>query len=373
MPTNVPPIAKPKNPFVDEIEAALKESSGEKRIKVLMSVTDLFVGNSTKFTENETKMFDDMMGHLIKHVESRALVELSRRLAPIPNAPRDTIQSLARNDAIVVSGPVLMNSNQLSDADLVEIAKTKSQAHLASIASRPRINEVVTEVLVDRGNDEVANRVANNSGARLSTLTIEKLVMRAEADEKLAGSLSRRTDIPPAIFRNLMIQATDAVRSKLMASVGPGQKEMVKQVLDELSAQVSKRPSAPRNYGAAQQAVAAFSQDTDLTKKKILDFANMRRVAEMIIALSVLSGVAVEQIDTLFLAPTYFGLMVLCKSIMLDWNSVCAVFMARPHAPGSKAAPFEDFREQYEEFSVSSAQQLLRFWVGRQKMARNFS
>jgi uncharacterized protein (DUF2336 family) len=362
----------PKNPIINEIESALRAGSDEKRIKVLMSVTDLFVGGAARHTESETKVFDDVMGHLIKHVESRALVELSRRLAPIPNAPIGTIQSLARNDAIEVSGPILTASKQLSDNDLVEIAKTKSQAHLASIARRPQLNEAVTDVLVDRGNANIANEVAINSGARLSKLTMEKLVMRADGDDRLTGSVSRRADIPPSIFRNLTIQATETVRAQLMASATPEQTEMIKQVMDELAAQIGKKPSASRNYAEAHRTVSIFSQDTDLTRMKILQFANAGRITEMIAALSVLSGVPPDQIDRLFQASNGFGLIVLCKSIGLEWNTAYAVIMARLDEMESETLPHDGLHEQYNELSALSAQQLLHFWLGRQKMAQNF-
>jgi len=358
--------AKPQLNIIEEVETSLRESSGERRIKILMRVTDLFVGHSQNLSEKETKVFDDVMGHLIKHVESRALVELSRRLAPLHNAPGDTVRSLARNDAIAVAEPILVNSSQLDDADLMEIAKTKGQPHLASIASRARLNESVTEVLVDRGSPYVAERVASNPGAQLSPLTMEKLVMRADGDENLTASMSRRADIPPAIFRNLMLQATDEVRSRLLANAPSEQKKLIENVIDDLSAQVGKRSSAPpRDYDAARRTVAAFSQDTDLVKRKILEFARMRNIAALVTALSVLSGIAIDQVETLFLAPGCFGLLVLCKSAMLDWNGLCAILMARP-----KGAVCEDLYRHYEELTSSSAQQLLRFWVGRQKMAK---
>ena len=362
----------PKNPIINEIEAALRAGSGEKRIKVLMSVTDLFVGGATNYTEDETKFFDDVMGHLIKHVEDRALVEMSARLAAVPNAPIGTIQRLARNDAIEISGPILKQSPRLSDGDLIEIAKTKSQAHLTSIARRPQLNEPVTEVLVDHGNADVANEVAINSGARFSKVTMAKLVMRADGDDRLTESIFRRSDISPAMFRNLLLQATEAVRSKLLASANPAQKDIIKQILDEISAQVGKPSRAPRNYAEAQRAVAVFSQDTDLTRAKILEFADAKRAAEMIAALSVLSGVSADQIDILLQAPSSFGLMVLCKSIALEWNTAYSVIMVRPAGPELQILPNDNLREQYSELSVASAQKLIHFWLGRQKIARNF-
>ena len=132
--------AAPKISIINEIESALRGGPAENRIKVLMSVTDLFAGRATKYSEQQTKLFDDVLVHLIETVESSALVEIATRLAPIPNAPLDTIKRLAQNDAIAISGPVLTNSMRLSDDDLIKIAKTKSQAHLAKIAGRTQLN-----------------------------------------------------------------------------------------------------------------------------------------------------------------------------------------------------------------------------------------
>jgi hypothetical protein len=359
-----------KNPIINEIESALRAGSHEKRIDVLMRVTDLFVIGATKHTEADTALFDDVIGHLIIQIESRALVELSSRLASIANAPNNTIQRLARNDAIEISGPILTNSKQLSDDDLIEIAKSKSQAHLAKIAIRSQLNEVVTEVLVDNGDADVANDVAFNSGARISKLTMEKLVMRADGDDRLTESIFQRSDISPAVFRHLLMQATEAVRSKLLATIKPEQKDTIRQILDEISAEVGKNAQTPRSYAAAKLAVASISQDTDLARIKILEFADSNRCAEMIAALSALSGVSIDQIDRLFYASSNFGLMVLCRSIGLDWNAACSVITARPVGQASEMAA--GLRDQYSELSIPTAIKLMHFWQGRQKVARNF-
>jgi uncharacterized protein (DUF2336 family) len=362
-----------KNPIINEIESALRAGSSEKRVATLMRVSDLFLNNASNYGEKETKLFDDVMGHLINHVESRALVELSRRLAPVANAPADTIRRLARHDAIEVAGPVLTGSERLSDHDLIDIAKTKSQAHLAKIAVRPQLNEGVTEVLVDHGDAHVANEVASNAGARFSKTSMAKLVMRADGDDRLTESISRRADISPALFRSLLIQATEAVRLKLLASAGADQKDTIRQVLDEISVQVGKNSPKPRNYAEAQRVVASFSQDTDLARSKILEFADANRVAEMIAALSILSGVPIDQIDRLFRTSNEFGLTVLCKAIGLELDTAFAVIMACDAKTISADTRFFDhFHEQYDDLSVASAQRVIRFWQGRQKIIQHF-
>jgi uncharacterized protein (DUF2336 family) len=267
--------------LIADIEKSVASGSSEKRIATLVRVTDLFLNSADQCSEEQALLFDDVMGHLIQQVESRALVELSRRLAPIANAPPALIGTLARNDAIVISGPVLSASERLTDKDLIEIAASKSQAHLGKIAGRPRLTEAVTEVLVERGDDEVANSVAGNTGARFSSTGMAKMLLRADGDARLTESMLHRGDIPPRMFRQLMIQATETVRLKLLASASPEQKDAIKAVMGGLIAQAGKKaPAQQRDYAEAQRVIGTISQDTDLLKRKIQEFADADRVAK---------------------------------------------------------------------------------------------
>ena len=63
--------------------------------------------------------------------------------------------SLARHDEIAVAGPVLAQSVQLTDRDLVEIAGSKGQAHLGAITERTRLAAAVTDILIQRGDTGV--------------------------------------------------------------------------------------------------------------------------------------------------------------------------------------------------------------------------
>ena len=202
---------------LDELESALQSGAMGRRTTVLRQITDLFTSGAENFSQQQIALFDDVMSHLVSHIESRALVELSSRIAPVANAPARVIRRLAADDAIEVAGPVLAQSEQLTRDDLVEIAKKSGQAHLMKIASRSRLDEAVTDVLVDRGDSEVANQVAANSGARFSKTGYSKLVLWAEGDDQLTATLARRSDIDPHLFRQLLAHATETVRETLIA------------------------------------------------------------------------------------------------------------------------------------------------------------
>lgn len=162
--------------LIIELEEAIQSGSKDKRVDALRRITDLFVADADRLTDQQIDVFDDILGHLIKRIESRALAELSRRLAPIHNAPIEVVRRLARDDDIVVAEPILTASARLSDSDLIEIASTKTQAHLLAISARSQIGTVVTDVLLQRGNQDVFHSLAENSGAHFSARGFETLV-----------------------------------------------------------------------------------------------------------------------------------------------------------------------------------------------------
>ena len=43
-------------------------------------------------TTEHVALFDDVIGCLIEEIEAKALAELARRLAPVPNAPPGVVQ-----------------------------------------------------------------------------------------------------------------------------------------------------------------------------------------------------------------------------------------------------------------------------------------
>jgi len=207
--------------LIIELEEAIRSGSKDKRIDALRRITDLFVAESDRLTDQQINVFDDILGHLIKRIEAKALAELSRRLAPIHNAPIEVVRQLARDDNIGVAKPVLTTSARLSDSDLIEIASKKTQAHLRAISARAQIETAVTDILLQRGDQDVFYTLAENSGARFSARGFETLVRRAEGDGRLAEKVGLRLDVPLRLFRELLSRATEAVRTRLLELAGP--------------------------------------------------------------------------------------------------------------------------------------------------------
>ena len=178
-------------------------SARRRKLRTLRRVTSLFLDKSSQLNEQQIGVFDDVLVHLIQRIETKALVQLSKHLAPVDNAPIETIRQLSRHDEIAIAGPVLIQSNRLSEGDLVNIAKDKSQGHLLAISGRVSLTEAVTDVLVERGDVQVHHTLARNAGAQFSEFGFASLVQKSSSDEGLAEKLGLRLDIPLELLRPL--------------------------------------------------------------------------------------------------------------------------------------------------------------------------
>lgn len=182
--------------LLSELDSALSNVPRARHLAMLRQLTDLFVAGSPSYSQQQLAVFEAVFQRLTAGVEPRALRELSGRLAGFDSAPSDVITRLSSDDDIAVAGPVLEKSNVLNDGVLVGIAKTKSQGHLLAIAGRTRINDAVTDVLVERGNPQVKSKVTANLGALFSETGFARLVSEARQNKEFAALVAKRTDVP---------------------------------------------------------------------------------------------------------------------------------------------------------------------------------
>src|SRR4029077_11327849 len=246
--------------------------SQDKRAATVKRIANLFIDGAPHFNEDHIGLFDDVLCRLIVEIETKARAEMAHTLAPLKNAPTELMRQLAHDDDIAVAGPVLTQSVRLKETELVELAKTKGQAHLAVIAGREGIGEAVTDVLVRRGDAEVMHNVADNQSARLSEGGFSALVKRAEGDSDLAEKCGHRADIPPHLFRDLLVRATAVVQQRLLQAAKPETRAEIQRVLEKVSKEIDE--SAPvRDYTEAHRNALALQNSGSLNEAMLVAFA----------------------------------------------------------------------------------------------------
>jgi uncharacterized protein (DUF2336 family) len=353
--------------LIPELEEVLQNGSREKRADTLKRITSLFVDGASRYTEDHVRLFDDVFGRLIAEIEAKARAELSSRLAPVENAPANVVRHLAQDDDISIAGPMLMRSGQLEEADILEIAKKQSQAHLLAISARTGIGEAITDVLVKRGDREVVRNVADNQRARLSPTGFSTLVKRAVTDGILAEKVGQRSDIPAHLFRDLLMQATEVVQKRLLVKAKPETADEIRRVLAKVSSEIAQ--SKPRDYTAAQRTVLALRQAGTFGETELCDFAKAGRFEESVAALSLLCAVPIEVVDRFMLADRADPLLILCKCAGFGWPTARAIMTVRPGRQASSQG-LDDAYANFEKLSPSTARRVVRFWQVRPANAK---
>jgi uncharacterized protein (DUF2336 family) len=347
--------------LIPELEDIVQHGSPRRRAQALRRITTLFLDGASLFNEDHVRLFDDVLNRLIDEIESKARAELSHRLAPVGNAPGELICRLARDDDISVAGPVLRQSRRLAESDLLEIAEIKSQAHLLAISARAGIAETVTNVLVRRGDQEVARSVVENRGALLSDDSFTVLVAKSEGDDMLAEKVGQRPDIPPPLFRLLLLKATAVVQQRLFASATPEVQSEIRSVLARVSKEVGTK-AAPRDYREAQRTVATLRLRGQLNEGQILDFAKAGQYEEMIAGLADLCAVPIDVVDRLMAGERPDPILILCKSVGWGWPTARAIIGARLGRKANSSQGLDAAYSNFERLTSATAARVIRFW-----------
>ncbi len=179
-----------------ELETALGPKPTPRTFEIMREVTDLFVEGADTYSVSQFAVFDDIICRLIDHNGPPAVVEVSQKLAPVGKGPVNVVRRLSSEADLSISGPFLKNCENVPEADLVQYVKTKRMEYLTLIATRPNLNAPVTDVLIERGDEEVRKIVLRNIGAKISDNGFVKLINESRNKPALAEMVAARDDLP---------------------------------------------------------------------------------------------------------------------------------------------------------------------------------
>jgi uncharacterized protein (DUF2336 family) len=355
--------------LIDELESLIANREIGRRAEVLRRVTDLFGSTSAQFSDDQIALFDDVMLRLAREIDSSARAAFGERLAAIPQAPPQVTRALALDDEISVAGPVLANADGLDEATLLESARTKSQQHLLAISRRASLVESVTDVLVERGDQQVALSTAANPGAKFSEFGYSTLVQRSESDGDLALCVWSRSGLPRHHLLKLFATASEAVRSKL-AAADRGKADLIRDMVAKASEQLqSEARAGSADYAAAQVSVRALHQRGELSEGSLSSFARTGRFDEATVALSIMCDLPVGLIERALVQEQPDTILVLAKAIGISWETTRAIIQLKPGARERSGNELEQWRERFAKLKPETARKAIQFYRLRERTA----
>lgn len=348
--------------LIPELDDIVRNGSAEKRAEAVERISSLFLQGAAHYETRHVALFDDILVGLVPATEIATRAELAERLSKLDNAPPTLVKQLAREAEIRIAGPILSRSPLLDDPTLVDIARGRGQEHLAAISGRLTLSPSVTDVIVRRGDRDVVRSVAANAGAQFSEHGYSGLVKRATDDGMLALTVGQREDLPAASLKQLLAKSVEVVRRRLFDMAKPAQKAAINKAMTELSGAQKSQPQV-RDFEPAQRAVLALHQSGKLDEAVLLDFSRQHKYEEAVAALAALTGMRLSVVNQLMMDDRYDPVLLLGKSIGLEWASVRAVLVLRLGPGKIPSGPdIEEARINYERLSPATAQRVLTFW-----------
>ena len=350
-------------PGLDEI---VRSGDPKVRAEAARRIADLFFQDAAHLRPNHVDFFDEILIDLVPHAELIARAELAERLSLVANAPRVLVGRLARENEILVAGPILRRSPVLDEEALLEIARVKGQSHLLAMSERPKLSPDLTDVIVQRGDREVVRRTAGNAGARFSESGYTELVKRASQDGVLTLTVGQRADLSDVRLKQLLAGSLDVVRRRLFDVVKPERQNVIKLAIAEITG-VPERFESKRDFAPAQRAILALHEAGDLNEAALLGFAKAFCYEESVAALAAMSGVKISVLDNLISSDRFDPILIVSKTIGLEWATVRALILMRL---GQNRVPapsdVEAARVNFAKLMPSTAERVVGFWKTRQ-------
>jgi uncharacterized protein (DUF2336 family) len=349
--------------FLRDLDDAVQRGSDESRARALWHTTDLMIAG--RYSDAEIWTFGEVIARLADEIEVAARAQLSKRLAKFDRAPVNIIHKLAFDDAIEVAGPILQDSERLEPYALVANVCLKSQTHMLAISKRKSIAESVTDVLVTRGDQDVVNSVASNSGARFSDFGFLHMVQRAEGDSILAEQLGLRKDIPRQVFQQLIAKASDDVRKRLEAE-RPDMTSQIKSSVTEVAGTLqSKFGPVSRSHFVAKRVVATQHRQGNLNENSISLYARSHKIDEVTIGLSLLCGLPGDVIERALLDRNREMLLILSKALDFSWATTMSMLFLGAKDYRITAKDLKELESEFGRLNVETSRSVLEFYQSR--------
>jgi uncharacterized protein (DUF2336 family) len=350
-------------PGLDEI---VRNGDPKRRAEAARLISDMFLQGAGHFRPHHVDLFDGFLIDLVPHTEVAARAGLAERLSLLANAPRKLVGQLAREDEILIAGPLLRRSPVIDEKALIEIAGLKGQGHLLAMSERARLSPDLTDVIVRRGDREAVRRAAGNAGAHFSRTGYSTLIKRAGHDGVLTLTVGQRADLSGPQLKDLLAGSIDIVRRRLFEVVKPARQADIKQAMSEISG-VPERVETRRDFAPAQRAIIALHRSGELNEGALLGFAKAHKYEESVAALSAMSGVKIATLDRLVAGERQDPVLILGKAVGLEWATVRALILLRLGPSRVPSPPdIESARVNFTRLMPSTAERVVGFWQTRQ-------
>lgn len=322
--------------LTDLIELA-RDPNPAARIALSERITDICLQAPRQLNSEEKEVAGHILIQLSRDFEVQLRSRLAVQLSGSSRAPKQLILALAL-DEISVSGPVISQSPLLDEQDLVEIVKTKGNAHRMNVAMRSGITAAVSNALVQAEEPDVLQALVNNKSAEISGAALEYLVMESKIQPNLQGPLIARDDLSSDLVQKMYVFVSNALKSEIQSKY-----EIDSELLD--AAFRDSQPTQSENDATiasstkAAALIAKMRASGELSLNRVIGFLREKRLNLFLEGLSMLCELDARTITSLAFEGEGQGMAVVCRAIGADRSQFATITLLLERARTGKAVP----------------------------------
>jgi len=349
----------------DDLIVLAQAKTVSARKELVENVTDLFLSSEGRLSEHERALMNDILCKLVTTVEKSVKKELSRRLANIPEAPRELAAFLA-NESIDVAEPMLRQSEVLEDEQLIEIIRNRSDAHRMAIAIRAQVSEEVSEELIEQGGEDVIEALIKNDNAEISDLSMKYLVAESKNVDRFQEPLLNRHDLPAELACRMYWWVSAALRRKIILDFN-----MENVILDD-AMELATKTAIQHNDTTDGVMRIALNLARELAGQNQLDMTfllkclRQEKVNLFVASLSELTGLDVKIIWRAVRERTGESIAIIARSLEIERDNFASLFLllAQSRSGGRARATslVNSILALYDDINIKNAKVAVRHW-----------
>ncbi|MGC1302752.1 MAG: DUF2336 domain-containing protein [Caulobacteraceae bacterium] len=346
---------------LQDLVALAHETSSVRRRELLRRVTETFLAYDPPVESLEMARFDEVLSILTEQMEQEVRAELAYRLAAAEAAPASLARRLAR-DEIAVAAPILANPKLLSEDDLLDVVRTRGQDHLRAISGRDGLSEAISDVIVERGDDQTLGVLIRNETASFSRWASETVVDRAILNPDLHEAVVSRRALPVDLLNQMYFVVEQRLRERILARNAAVDPAVLEAALSAGRVRVAAQDGAlPADFAEAEIEVARALRVKRLDAASLAAYLRSAKRTQFMIGLSRLSEVEYPILSRIVGNNDLDALAIVCKAADLDRAGFMtfAVLIGGDRRDTSRA---QSYGQVYAELPRETALRTLRFW-----------
>jgi uncharacterized protein (DUF2336 family) len=341
-----------------------RDRSVPSRNRLVERLGDLyFEDTSAKSAERE--LMAELLRDLIRDVEMTVRAKLARRMAADPNAPADLIATLA-NDEIEVAHAILVRSNVLGDAELIEIIHHRTVRHQESIAQRNAVSVDVSDALAETREPSVIETLIRNNGARISNETLAALVEESKKIETYQGPLLDRSDLSPHLARRMYWWVSAALREHIANNFEIDTIELDTKIVGAVTEILGERPAVELPSDGLDELARKLSEVESITPELLIETLRERETSLFEALFARLIGLKKNLIRRFIMETGGEALAIASKAANITKADFTSIFLlSRSARPGEKVVdPNELSRAMafYDRLTQDTARKVVERW-----------